>query len=127
MVPAADLERALLILPYATLASMLKRLNDAADVSDEVELLAKTVLYMTRVHMDRLTAVPERAALLEGLGVKLRKRLTERRDDVGFNLATVRLLLEAAKHRAEESFIPDGGASDASATQLPKKKKKKTK
>ncbi|KAJ1617578.1 WD40-repeat-containing domain protein [Pavlovales sp. CCMP2436] len=97
LVKAADLEQALLLLPFAGVVELLRRIAPLPAAPASAELLAKVTLFAARVHHRQLSATPALAPLVAALHAKLDAQLRQERSVVGYNLAVLRHLKDEAE------------------------------
>lgn len=109
----SDMEEALLLLPFPGAVQLLSFLNLYLERGIGVELCAKATLFLVKVHRNQLSssADPKIGGLMLALQRNLHGRLAEHRDRIGFNLAGLQFVLEAAE--ATTALEDDGAAGGA--------------
>ena len=86
-VKAADLERAVLALPFSSAAALLEFLGGWLERGEKVELTCRLAALITRLHYAQLGATANARGTLLKIRPMLRARAASFRDVVGFNLA----------------------------------------
>ena len=120
-VRAADLEQALLLLPFTDALRLLGYLVDWLRAGAQVELLCRVSTLLLRLHMAQLVGTPAARGVLVALQGLLRGRVQGLKDVMGFNLAAMEHL---ALRLAERGAVAGpAGAADPTAAALPLKRK----
>jgi len=104
-VRAAELDQALMLLPFDTVRRLLSRLLPLLDTAPPIELIARTALFLLRVHHKQIVANQALLQLLHGLDHKLRARLTRERDVLGFNMAALSFAKQFIEAKSDRSFF----------------------
>ena len=86
-VRAADLEQAVLALPFSSALTLLDYLGGWLEAGEKTELTCRLASLIVRLHYVQLGATHRARAVLLRLRPLLRKRAAELRDMMGFNLA----------------------------------------
>ena len=86
-VRAADLEQAVLALPFSSALTLLDYLGGWLEAGEKTELTCRLASLIVRLHYVQLGATHRARAVLLRLRPLLRKRAKELRDLMGFNLA----------------------------------------
>jgi len=86
-VKAADLERAVLALPFSSAAALLEFLGGWLERGEKVELTCRLAALIVRLHYAQLGATANARGTLLKIRPMLRARAASFRDVVGFNLA----------------------------------------
>jgi U3 small nucleolar RNA-associated protein 12 len=86
-VRAADLEQAVLALPFSSALTLLDYLGGWLEAGEKTELTCRLASLIVRLHYVQLGATHKARAVLLRLRPLLRKRAAELRDMMGFNLA----------------------------------------
>ena len=86
-VKAADLERAVLALPFSSAAALLEFLGGWLERGEKVELTCRLAALIVRLHYAQLGATARARGTLLKMRPMLRARAASFRDVVGFNLA----------------------------------------
>ncbi|KAI9885196.1 MAG: hypothetical protein M1823_002999 [Watsoniomyces obsoletus] len=96
-VPAASLHDALLILPFSMLSPLLTFLDIFAQKGRNIPLTCRILFFVLGVHHRQIVAAKLLRPLLERLCGNLRKALQKQKDEVGFNLAALRMVGERVR------------------------------
>lgn len=116
---ASDLEEALLLLPFTNVCELLEKLPAILEQrTDEIELLAKVILFLFKVHMKPIIGAKHMKSLLQNLVKILKRDVNSLRDVIGLNLHGLALV----QHDIEER---EGVELFREATQERKKRDKK--
>lgn len=86
-VRSADLEQALMILPFTSAIRLLDILQDNLDRGQDVELICRVMTLLVRLHLRQLVHTPDARRVLTSLRDRLRPRMESLKDTLGFNLA----------------------------------------
>lgn len=88
-----DLEEALLLLPFTSVRDLLKHLCELVSKrTDQTELIAKTILFLFRIHRKPIVANLTLLPILRPLISDLENELNEQRDIIGRNLHALQLI-----------------------------------
>eukprot|EP01137_Pigoraptor_chileana_P007127 Opistho-2@52294 len=120
-IKAADIDDALLVLPFGYVSRLLPRVAEWLRAGREVELCTKCALYLIRIHHNPIVATGALADILEELRVATRRRTTELKDLVGFNLAALRFIKRDIEANTDVDFF--GESNEAPIEQVKKKVK----
>jgi U3 small nucleolar RNA-associated protein 12 len=108
-VRAADLEQAILALPFSSALALLDYLAGWLHAGENIELTCRLAALIVRLHYVQLGATSAARGVLLKVRPLLRKRAEEIRDVFGFNLAGLGMLEAHLKEGAEGD---DGGGDD---------------
>ena len=113
MVQAADLEQALLVLPFTEALRLLSYLCQWLKKGLQIELCCRVSTLLVRLHHPQLVATPSARQTLIQLQMLLRNRVQGLKDTMGFNLAALQHLKCSAKERQAglSAGLEDEGAS----------------
>ncbi|CAG9463819.1 unnamed protein product [Pedinophyceae sp. YPF-701] len=89
-VRTADLQQALLVLPFPDCLRLLRYLEGFLDESSQVELSARVATMIVQAHQAQLSSLPDARDVLASLHAKLRTRMKELKDVMGYNMAAAR-------------------------------------
>lgn len=101
-VKSVNLEQSLLILPLNYVERLMHYLIVNLQRNKGVELCAKISVFLIRSHQSQIVRSPSMIAPLRELQYLVRKRTTEIRDMVGFNLAAMRMVAQIADEKKSE-------------------------
>ncbi|PMD40145.1 WD repeat-containing protein-like protein [Hyaloscypha variabilis F] len=89
---AAALQDALLVLPFATIPPLFTFLNIFATQSMNIQLTCRILFFMLKTHHSQIVASKTMKPMLEGIRGNLRKALRRQKDEMGYNLAALRVI-----------------------------------
>lgn len=114
-IKAAALQDALLVLPFATLPPLFTFLDIFAQRSMDVPLTCRILFFMLKTHHRQVVASKSMKAMLDGIKHHLRQTLKRQKDEMGYNLAALRLLSRQAHDRTVSDYVDESswGAEDA--------------
>ena len=113
-VPAAALHDTLLVLPFSLLPALFTFLDRFASTGRNIPLTCRVLFFVLKVHQRQLVASKLIRPLLGPLSVSLRAALQGQKDEIGYNLAAVRLLSNNVKESGQRYFVdPDLDNADA--------------
>ena len=115
---AAELEQALLLLPYSAACELLQRLLPLLEEAPPAELMTRCVLFVLKVHHKQLVAHAAMATPLHRLDAALHGRLRRERDVLGYNLASLRTLKHFVEERDATSLFDEALAAKDGAEQV---------
>ncbi|PBP21521.1 WD domain-containing protein [Diplocarpon rosae] len=90
-IKAAALQDALLVLPFSKLPSLLTFIHILATKSMNIYLTTRIHLFMLRTHHRQIVASKTMRHVLEDIRTNIRKSLKRQKDEMGFNLAALRI------------------------------------
>lgn len=96
---AADLEQALLVLPFTEALRLLSYLCHWLKRGLQTELCCRVSTLLVRLHHPQLVATPSARPTLIQLQTLLRQRVQGLKDTMGFNLAALQHLKRSVKER----------------------------
>ncbi|KAL4429403.1 hypothetical protein ABPG77_005177 [Micractinium sp. CCAP 211/92] len=120
-VRSAELEQALLLLPFTDALRLMRYLVSWLRQGGQVELLCRVATLLLRLHMQQLMGTPAARPLLLDLQQLLHARVQELKDVMGFNLAAMNHLQRGLRERQGQPAAGDVAA--AAAAVLPLKRK----
>jgi U3 small nucleolar RNA-associated protein 12 len=101
-VKSADLEQSLLVLPLNHVERLMHYLIVNLQRHKGVELCAKISVFLIKAHQKAIVANRTMMTPLRELQTLVRKRTTEIRDTVGFNLAAIKMVSRIANEKKKE-------------------------
>ena len=111
-IPAASLQDALLVLRFSQLPALLTFLALWAREGRNVALTCRVLFFMLKVHQRQVVSSGQLRGALEGVRVELRKRLRKEKEELGFNLAGLRVLGRRVGDEVGERGFVGGLESD---------------
>ncbi|KAL3894860.1 MAG: hypothetical protein SGPRY_013689 [Prymnesium sp.] len=106
-VRAAELEQALLLLPFDAVEKLLTRLQALIDTAPQIELMARCVLFLLKVHHKTVVAHGSMIELLHRLDSSLRARLEREQSVIGYNMAAMRHIRAALELKGATPFFEE--------------------
>ena len=121
-IKSADLEQALLVLPFHYVVRLIKLFCELCKRGTDVELVGKSCLFLFRAHQPRIMSTSSLATEVALLSEKLRENLSSCRSLVGTNMAALRF---AIKHIIDDKSDKYAFREDIMKTNPNKKAGKK--
>jgi U3 small nucleolar RNA-associated protein 12 len=112
-IPAASLQDALLVLSFSQLPALLTFLALWAKEGRNVALTCRVLFFMLKVHQRQVVSSGQLRAVLEDVRVELRRRLKREKEELGFNLAGLRVLGRRVGDEVGEKGFVDGVDGEA--------------
>lgn len=106
-VKAAALQDALLVLPFAALPMMFTFLNIFASQSMNIPLTCRILFFMLRTHHRQIVASKNMKLMLDGIKASLRQALQGRKDEMGYNLAALRIVSNKVRERGVKDYVDE--------------------
>jgi U3 small nucleolar RNA-associated protein 12 len=101
---SADLELALLVLPFHYVMRLIRLLCQLCERGTDVELIAKSSLFLFRAHQPRIMSTGSLAKEIALLSEKLRENLASCRKLVGTNMAALRFSIKHIEDNKSDKF-----------------------
>ena len=117
---AADLEQALLVLPFTEALRLLTYLHNWLRKGLQVELCCRVSTLLVRLHHPQLVGTPSARPTLIQLQTLLRQRVQGLKDTMGFNLAALQHLKRSVKERQAGTLL---GSDDDGVVGRPVKRR----
>jgi U3 small nucleolar RNA-associated protein 12 len=99
-IPASQLQDALLVLPFSVLPALFTFISIWIQRQWDITLVCRVLFFMLKTHQRQIVASRELKGVLESMRRELRSSLGEVKDLLGFNLAAVRFVEQAAGERS---------------------------
>jgi len=109
----AELEQALLLLPFDSVRRLLARLLPLLEAEAPIELMARCVLYLLRVHHKPLVSNRSLIDLLHPIAAALQSRVARERAMLGYNVAALGFLKQAMERTGGGAFFEEALSSAA--------------
>jgi U3 small nucleolar RNA-associated protein 12 len=111
------LHDALLVLPFASVPALFTFLNLFAEREMNVPLTCRILFFMLKTHHKQIVASRTMRAMLEGIKRSLRGVLRRQKDEMGYNIAALRVVGMQIKERGVRGFVDEswdevGGKED---------------
>lgn len=111
-IPAASLQDALLVLSFNQLPALLAFLALWAREGRNIALTCRVLFFMLKVHQRQVVSSGQLRKVLEEVRLELRRRLKGEKEELGFNLAGVRVLGRRVAEEAGEREFVDGAEGE---------------
>ncbi|KAI5868668.1 WD40 repeat-like protein [Durotheca rogersii] len=119
---AAALNDALLVLPFTSVPALFTFVQRFAARSLNVPLTCRVLFFMLRTHHRQIVGSRRMRAMLEDIRVSLRETLRRRKDEMGYNMAALRIADLQIRDRGVSEYVDDGWDDDASGAQKERKR-----
>ncbi|KAM0790814.1 hypothetical protein ACM66B_004659 [Microbotryomycetes sp. NB124-2] len=130
-IPAANLQDALLVLPFSKVSQLIEHLDVWASKSWEITTTSRVLFFLLRTHHSQIVATRSLRRTMISLRSHLRDALQRQKDTLGYNLAALRYVQR--QHEAattaefyEKDMMADESQVKAKIDQLAKKRKRAT-
>jgi U3 small nucleolar RNA-associated protein 12 len=111
-IPAASLQDALLVLSFSQLPSLLTFLAVWAREGRNVALTCRVLFFMLKVHQRQVVSSGRLKGALETVQAELRRRLKREKEELGFNLAGLRVLGRRVASEIGEKGLVDSAVGE---------------
>ncbi|KAH8676711.1 WD40-repeat-containing domain protein [Tricladium varicosporioides] len=106
-VKAAALQDALLVLPFATIPMLFTFLNIFAMKSMNTPLTCRILFFMLKTHHRQIVASKTMKLMLDGIRGNLRQALKRQKDEMGYNLAALRVIGAQVNEKGVKDYIDE--------------------
>ncbi|TVY82729.1 putative WD repeat-containing protein [Lachnellula suecica] len=106
-VKAAALQDALLVLPFATVPPLFTFLNIFATKMMNIPLTCRILFFMLKTHHRQIVASKTMKSMLDGIRTNLRQALKRQKDEMGFNLAALRVIGAQIKEKGVKDYVDE--------------------
>ena len=106
-IKAAALQDALLVLPFATVPLLFTFLNIFATKSMNIPLTCRILFFMLKTHHKQIVASRTMRLMLDGIRGNLRAALKRQKDEMGYNLAALRIVGNQVKERGVKDYVDE--------------------
>ncbi|KAG6027491.1 hypothetical protein E4U41_000925 [Claviceps citrina] len=118
-IKASALHDALLVLPFSSVPLLFTFLDLFATRSMNMPLTCRILFFMIKTHHRQLVASRTMKAMLDGLRTNLRGALKRQKDEMGVNIAALKVVGMQLRERSvrdyvDETWEEDGGAGERS-------------
>lgn len=104
-VPAASLQDALLILPFSMVSALFTFLDLFAAQKRNIPLTCRILFFMLRTHHRQIVASKMMRPMLDRIRANLRAALQTQKDEMGYNLAALRVVGEQVRDAGSRTFV----------------------
>lgn len=116
-IKASALHDALLVLPFASVPLLFTFLNIFALRSMNIPLTCRILFFMLKTHHRQIVASRAMKTMLDGIRTNLRASLKKQKDEMGFNLAALKVVGMQIRDKSVKNYIDenwDDGKDDRS-------------
>lgn len=106
-IPAAALQDALLVLPFSILPMLFMFLNVFASRSMNIPLTCRILFFMLKTHHRQIVASKTMRLMLDGIRINLREALKRQKDEMGYNLAALRVVGKQVQEKGEKYYVDE--------------------
>jgi U3 small nucleolar RNA-associated protein 12 len=106
-VKAAALQDALLILPFSMLPILFTFLNIFAQRSLNIPLTCRILFFMLKTHHKQIVASKTMRLMLDGIRNNLRQQLKRQKDELGYNIAALRIVSKQVRDKEVRDYIDE--------------------
>ncbi|ELR03168.1 hypothetical protein VC83_04828 [Pseudogymnoascus destructans] len=106
-IKAAALQDALLVLPFSILPLLFTFLNIFTERSMNIPLTCRILFSMLKIHHKQLVASKSMKVVLDGVRNNLRKSLQRQKDQMGYNLAALRIVGTQIQEHGVTDYIDE--------------------
>ena len=106
-IKAAALQDALLVLPFATIPMLFTFLNIFAMRSMNIPLTCRILFFMLKTHHRQVVASKTMRLMLDGIRANLRYSLKRQKDEMGYNLAALRVVSAQVKEKGVKDYVDE--------------------
>ncbi|KAK4050757.1 beta transducin [Microbotryomycetes sp. JL221] len=112
-IPAANLQDALLVLPFSKVSQLIQHLDVWASNSWEITTTSRILFFLLRTHHSQIVATKTLRSTMMSLRLNLRLALQRQKTTLGYNLAGLRYLQRQHEASKTAEFLErDGGMTD---------------
>jgi U3 small nucleolar RNA-associated protein 12 len=111
-IKAAALHDALLVLPFATVPMLFTFLNLFAVRSMNIPLTCRILFFMLKTHHNQIVASKTMKAMLDGIRTNLRKALKRQKDEMGFNIAALKIVSMQIQDKSVKEYVDENWEDD---------------
>lgn len=106
-IPAAALQDALLVLPFAKLPALFTFLNIWASREWNVPLTCRVLFFMLKTHHRQVVASKTMRPMLDSIRSTLRRVLARQKDEMGFNLSALQFVGHQVREQSTKKYVDD--------------------
>ena len=114
---SSDLEESLLMMPFKYVSDLLEVLEELISNGIQIELCCRCLFFLTKVHQGQISSSSALQNVVDRLRVTARKRISDIRDSMGFNLSGLQFLKRNIESSEDVKLFADY------SNQVKKKKK----
>ncbi|KAK3311146.1 uncharacterized protein B0T15DRAFT_63796 [Chaetomium strumarium] len=106
-IKAASLHDALLVLPFSSVPMLFTFLNLFALREMNVPLTCRILFFMLKTHHRQIVASRTMRTMLEGIRANLRAVLRRQKDEMGYNIAALKVVGMQLKEKSVKEYVDD--------------------
>ncbi|TQV99793.1 WD repeat protein [Cordyceps javanica] len=106
-IKAAALHDALLVLPFASVPMLFTFLNIFTMRSMNIPLTCRILFFMLKTHHKQIVASRAMKTMLDGIRANLRATLKKQKDEMGFNLAALKVVGMQIRENSIKDYVDD--------------------
>ena len=106
-IKASALHDALLVLPFASVPMLFTFLNLFALRAMNVPLTCRILFFMLKTHHKQVVASRTMRGMLEGIRANLRAALRRQKDEMGYNIAALKVVGMQIKERSVKEYVDE--------------------
>lgn len=106
-IKASALHDALLVLPFASVPMLFTFLNLFALRSMNIPLTCRILFFMLKTHHKQIVSSRTMRQMLDGIRVNLRQALRKQKDEMGYNIAALRVVGMQIEERSVKGFVDE--------------------
>lgn len=114
-IKAAALQDALLVLPFSILPLLFTFLNIFAHKSMNIPLTCRILFFVLKTHHKQLVASKSMKLMLDGIRNNLRQALQMQKDQMGYNLAALRVVGTQIQEKGVKDYVDEETWEDTDA------------
>lgn len=106
-IPAASLQDALLVLPFAKLPALFTFLNIFASKGWNIPLTCRVLFFILKTHHRQIVSSKLMKPMLDDIRGNLRHVLQKQKDEMGFNLAALQFIGGQVQERGQSDYVDE--------------------
>ncbi|KAJ3948248.1 beta transducin [Colletotrichum fioriniae] len=106
-IKASALHDALLVLPFASVPMLFTFLNVFAQRSMNIPLTCRILFFMLKTHHRQIVASRTMRGMLDGIRANLRAALKRQKDEMGFNIAALKVVGMQIQERSVKDYVDE--------------------
>jgi U3 small nucleolar RNA-associated protein 12 len=106
-IKAAALQDALLVLPFSVIPMLFTFLNIFASRSMNIPLTCRILFFMLKTHHGQIVASKTMRLMLDGIRNNLRQALQRQKDEMGYNLAALRVVGNQVRENSVKDYVDE--------------------
>ncbi|KAL2757434.1 hypothetical protein ACRALDRAFT_1039730 [Sodiomyces alcalophilus JCM 7366] len=120
-IKASALQDALLVLPFATVPLLFTFLDRFAARSMNMPLTCRILFFMLKTHHRQIVASRTMRVMLDGIRTNLRAALKKQKDEMGYNIAALKVMGMQIRDRSVKDYVDDTWDEEAEARAVRKR------